>query len=56
MNKNKELCPKCFGSKEVISQKKGYFKSSECKYCEVDADGKPTGLVPLEEDIDEPLY
>jgi NMD protein affecting ribosome stability and mRNA decay len=53
MDKIKELCPKCLGSTEVISRKNSRLKVSECTYCELDANGKPTGLVDLQEEEDD---
>lgn len=56
MNKVKDLCPQCLGSKEVVSRRKGKFNARKCTYCELDDNGEPTGLITVIEDEDEGDY
>lgn len=43
---NKEICPQCLGSKEIVKKKKGKFNAQACTYCELDKNGIPTGFIP----------
>ena len=41
-----KICPKCLGSKEAIRRvNNGVFISKPCNYCELDNEGKPSGII-----------